>query len=229
MTTELEGGLRTVVFDLDGTLADTSADLIAAANACFIDRGLGPILHAEQDALIAFHGGRAMLRAGYSRIEAPDLDALVEADYAVLLRHYAENIDVFTRVYPGVFTALEALKAAGYALSICTNKPEGLAQALTGRLGLRHHFGALIGADTLPTRKPDAAPYIAAVEAVGGTVARSILIGDTKTDRETARACGVASVLVTFGPSGRAIERLEPEALLDHYDDLPALAARLLA
>lgn len=220
--------LKTVVFDLDGTLADTAADLIEAANACFIARGIGPVLHVDQDALIAFHGGRAMLRTGYSRVELPDIEALVEADYPALLRHYGENIDVHTRVYPGVFEALETLKAQGYALSICTNKPEGLAQVLTARLGLRHHFGALIGADTLATRKPDPAPYIAAVEAVGGTVARSILIGDTKTDRETARACGVASVLVTFGPKGRTIERLAPEALLEHYDDLPALVARLL-
>ena len=220
--------IRTVVFDLDGTLADTSADLIAAANACFAARGIGPILDPVADALIAFHGGRAMLRAGYSRVEAPDLEALVEGDYQALLDHYARNIDVHTRVYPGVFDALKRLKEQGFALSICTNKPEGLAVELTGRLGLRNHFGALIGADTLPTRKPDPAPYIAAVEAVGGTVERSILIGDTKTDRETARACGVASVLVTFGPEGRAIERLAPEALLEHYDDLPALAASLL-
>jgi phosphoglycolate phosphatase len=77
-------------------------------------------------------------------------------------------------------------------------------------------------------RKPDPAPYRASVEAVGGQVARSILIGDTETDRKTAAAAGVPSVLVSFGPEGRAIERLAPEALLDHYDDLPGLAVRLL-
>jgi phosphoglycolate phosphatase len=94
---------------------------------------------------------------------------------------------------------------------------------------LRHYFGALIGADTLATRKPDPAPYHAAVAGVGGTVARSVLIGDTKTDRDTATACGVASVLVTFGPEGRAISRLAPDALLEHYNDLPDLIATLLA
>lgn len=225
--------IRTVVFDLDGTLADTSADLIAAANACFAHRGIAPILDPKRDALIAFHGGRAMLRAGYSQVDlpdlkVPDLETLVEQDYQKLLDHYAQNIDVHTRVYPGVFEALEVLKDQGYALSICTNKPEGLAVELTRRLGLRPHFGALIGADTLPTRKPDPAPYHAAVAGVGGTVARSILIGDTKTDRDTATACGVASVLVTFGPEGRAIERLKPDALLEHYKDLPDLVASLL-
>ena len=64
---------------------------------------------------------------------------------------------------------------------------------------------------------------------MGGTVARSVLIGDTETDRKTAAAAGVPSVLVTFGPEGRGIERLSPEALLDHYDDLPELVGRLIA
>ena len=77
-------------------------------------------------------------------------------------------------------------------------------------------------------RKPDPAPYIEAVRRVGGDVARSMLIGDTETDRKTGLAVGVPVALVTFGPEGRAIERLAPEALLEHYDDLPALAARML-
>ncbi|MDD8023515.1 MAG: HAD-IA family hydrolase [Paracoccaceae bacterium] len=220
--------MRTVVFDLDGTLADTSGDLIAAANACFLARGFGALLDPVEDALIAFHGGRAMLRAGYTRLDHPQAEALTEADYAVLLRHYGENIDTHTRLYPGAVAAVEALRAQGFATAICTNKPEGLARDLVARLGIASLFGALIGADTLPQRKPDPAPYAAAVAGVGGSVARSILIGDTNTDRETARAAGVASVLVTFGPEGRGIARLAPEALLDHYDDLPDLAAVLL-
>jgi phosphoglycolate phosphatase len=152
----------------------------------------------------------------------------VDAQYPVLLHAYEGAIDVHTRLYPGAVAAVEALRTAGYAVAICTNKPAGLAETLTRRLGIRDLFGALIGADTLPTRKPDAAPYVAAVTGAGGSVARSILIGDTETDRKTGRAAGVPVVLVTFGPEGRSIARLEPEALLDHFDDLPDLAARLI-
>jgi phosphoglycolate phosphatase len=220
--------MRTVVFDLDGTLADTSADLIGAANACFAARGLGAPLDPVADALIAFHGGRAMLQAGYARLNDPRSAALIEADYPQLLVHYARNICVETTLYPGAAEAVEALRRAGFATAICTNKPEGLARDLVARLGIADLFGALIGADSLPTRKPDPAPYRAAVQGVGGEVARSILIGDTETDRKTAAAAGVASVLVTFGPEGRAITRLAPEALLERYADLPDLAARLL-
>jgi len=218
--------MRTVVFDLDGTLADTSADLLAAANACFRGLGHGDLL-GPGDALTAFHGGRAMLRLGFSRLGVVD-DAMIDAQYPVLLDAYAQAIDVHTTLYPGAVAAVEALRAAGFAVSICTNKPEALAQDLTRRLGIRPLFGALIGADTLPTRKPDAAPYVAAVEQAGGTVSRSMLIGDTETDRKTGLAAGVPVALVTFGPEGRGVERLNPEALLDHFDDLPALAARIL-
>ena len=87
----------------------------------------------------------------------------------------------------------------------------------------------MIGADTLPTRKPDAAPYIASVTRAGGVVARSMLIGDTETDRKTGLAAGVPVALVTFGPEGHDIARLEPEALLHHFHDLPDLAERMLA
>lgn len=218
--------MRTVVFDLDGTLADTSGDLLAAANACFRGLGHGDVL-GPSDALTAFHGGRAMLRLGFTRLGWVD-EAAVDAQYPVLLRAYADAIDVHTTLYPGAVEAVEALRSGGFAVSICTNKPEDLAQDLTRRLGIRDLFGALIGADTLPTRKPDPAPYIAAVEQAGGTVARSMLIGDTDTDRKTGLAVGVPVALVTFGPEGRAIERLQPEALLDDYRDLPALAQRLL-
>ncbi|NBE08999.1 HAD hydrolase-like protein [Paragemmobacter ruber] len=218
--------MRTVVFDLDGTLADTSADLLAAANACFRDLGHGDLL-TPADALTAFHGGRAMLRLGFSRLGALS-EADVDAQYPRLLAAYADGIDTHTRLYPGAVQAVEALRAAGFATAICTNKPEGLAQTLVTRLGVRGLFDALIGADTLPTRKPDVAPYAASVERAGGRVPRSMLVGDTDTDRKTARAAGVPVALVTFGPEGRDIARLEPDALLDHFDHLPELAERLV-
>jgi phosphoglycolate phosphatase len=96
------------------------------------------------------------------------------------------------------------------------------------RLGVRDMFASLVGADTLSTRKPDPAPYVAAVERAGGHVACSVLIGDTETDRNTSRAVGVPSVLVTFGPDGRGVEALAPEALLDHYDDLDRVVRGLI-
>ena len=219
--------MRTVVFDLDGTLADTSADLLAAANACF--RGLGHTAMLDSaDTLTAFHGGRAMLRLGFSRLGGYS-EADVDAQYPVLLAAYAEAIDTHTTLYPGAVRAIEGLRDAGFALAICTNKPAGLAETLTRSLGIRHLFGALVGADTLPVRKPDPAPLFEAIARVGGDPARAILIGDTQTDRDTGIAAAVPVVLVTFGPEGAGVSRMAPEALLDHYDDLAAVVQQLLA
>lgn len=211
---------RCIVFDLDGTLADTSGDLIAAANACFADMGAAVRLSAQRDAGTALRGGRAMLRLGLER-EAGQIDeALVDRYYPFLLEVYGDAIDTHTVFYPGALEAVARLRARGDKVAICTNKPEGLAETLMQRLGARAAFDALIGADTLPTRKPDAAPLFAAIDRAGGARARSVLIGDTVTDRDTARAAGVPVVLVEFGPGGGDMAALTPDALLGHFDQL---------
>jgi phosphoglycolate phosphatase len=218
--------MKTVIFDLDGTLADTSRDLICAANACFSRLGHGEVLDPVADAATAFRGGRAMLTLGFERL-GQGMEG-VDREYPYLLEWYGENIDTHTVMYPGAVEAVERLRAGGYAVGVCTNKPEGLAETLLTRLGVRRLFASLIGADTLPVRKPDPAPYVAAVERAGGDVARSLLVGDTVTDRETARAAGVPSLLITFGPEGTGVAALEPEGLLHGYDELDAEVARLI-
>ena len=221
--------MHTVIFDLDGTLADTSGDLIAAANAALSARGLGAPLDPVRDAATAFRGGRAMLRLGYARAgRALEGTPESDADFQAFLDHYADHIDVVTRLYPGVEAALDGLLEGGYRLGVCTNKPAGLAEDLLAKLRIRDRFGSMIGADTLPVRKPDPAPYRAAVEGAGGLIGQSLLLGDTDTDRQTARAAGVPSVLVTFGPDGHDVAALDPEALLHHFDELADVVARLI-
>ena len=219
--------MRSVIFDLDGTLADTSADLIAAANACFDAMGADVRLDPAADAGIAFRGGRAMLRAGLARMGRED-EPEVDRWYPRLLDAYETCIDAETALYPGAIEAVAALREAGFAVGICTNKPERLARLLLDRLDIARTFPALVGADTLPVRKPDPAPFHEAVARAGGARGRAMLVGDTVTDRDTARAAAAPVALVTFGPEGRAVADLSPDALLDAYDALPALAARLL-
>jgi phosphoglycolate phosphatase len=220
--------MRTVIFDLDGTLADTSRDLIAAANACFQAMGYGDVLDPVGDAGVAFRGGRAMLTAGLTRVNGGADEGLITQHYQLLLDSYESRIVQETTLYPGAMDAVEALRGAGYGVGICTNKPARLAEVLMERLGVRASFASLVGADTLPVRKPDPAPYLAAVDRAGGQVGRSLLVGDTVTDRETARAAGVPCILVTFGPDGMGVADLEPEALIAHFDELPATVARLI-
>lgn len=211
--------MGTVIFDLDGTLADTSGDLIESANVCFRALGLGDVLDPEADAGTAFRGGRAMLTLGFQRTGTHGAGE-VDRQYPKLLEAYGAAICVHTRLYPGAMEAVEALRLAGYGVGICTNKPEGLAEQLLQELGVRSAFASLIGADTLPVRKPEPEPLREAVRRAGGDPDACVLIGDTVTDRETARAAGVPCILVTFGPDGDGVLELVPEATIADYAEL---------
>ncbi|WP_377506794.1 HAD-IA family hydrolase [Octadecabacter sp. R77987] len=219
--------MRTVIFDLDGTLADTSGDLIAAANSCFRGLGLGDLLDPVVDAGTALKGGRAMLTLGFSRVDGFGEDEILR-QYPLLLDAYSRDIDRHTVLYDGAMEAVETLRENGYAVGIATNKPEGLADTLLRRLGARGAFASLIGADTLSVRKPDPEHLFEAVRRAGGDVSRCCLIGDTATDHSTARNAGVPSVLVTFGPAKADVIAMKPDGLLDHFRDLPAMVQGLI-
>ena len=220
--------MRCVIFDLDGTLADTAGDLIAAANAALGAMGHAPQLVMGRDDATALRGGRAMLQLAADRMGMVQAAPMIAAGYPLLLAAYGDAIDQHTTLYPGAMDAVARLKARGIAVGICTNKPEGLAETLLTRLGVRAEFAALVGADTLPLRKPDPAPFFEAVARAGGARGQSCLIGDTVTDRETARAAGRPCALVTFVPLGQSVADLAPEALIDHYDALDGVIDRLL-
>lgn len=220
--------MKCAIFDLDGTLVDTSADLVKAANAALRDSGLPDLLDPVADAGTAFRGARAMLRLGFSRAAHPWRQEAVDAAYGAFLVHYEKGIDETSRFYPGARDAVEELRADGWRTGICTNKPARLAELLLSGLGARDLFDSMVGADTLPVKKPDPAPLFEAVRRAGGRLTHTALIGDTSTDRETARAAGVASIMVTFGPDGHGVDALGPAGLLDRFEELPALLDHLL-
>ena len=183
--------MRTVIFDLDGTLADTSGDLIDAANGCFRQMGAGDLLCPSGDAATAMHGARAMLRLGLSRIGRAGDEAEVERQYPVFLDLYEAQLTRHSHLYDGAEQVVEDLKSAGYRVGVCTNKPARMARVLLIHFGVFEAFGALVGADTLPVRKPDPEPLRETVRRAGGDPAQSLLVGDTITDRKTASAAGV--------------------------------------
>ena len=220
--------MRVAIFDLDGTLVDTSGDMLAGANAVFEAHGHESPLNVEAHAAVAFAGGRAMLEKGAQICGIEWGEGYAEA-YAQFLSAYEAHLDRLSVIYPGVEAALDRLKADGWGLAVCTNKPSGLAETLLLSLGLRARFGAMIGADTLSVRKPDPEPLFEAVRRVGGDPERSVLIGDTITDRTAAKNAGMPSILVTFGPTGRDVARMEPEGLLDDYGQLDGLLNELVS
>ncbi|MDX2233126.1 MAG: phosphoglycolate phosphatase [Hyphomonadaceae bacterium] len=219
------GGV-TVVFDLDGTLVDTAPDLLRALAAVMATQGLmAP--PADETRLMVGQGARALIQraAAFNGVVWPDahLDELTEAFVAV----YAADIAAESRPFPGVAAALDALAAAGARLAVCTNKRTGLSVQLLEALGLAQRFAAVVGADSVPARKPAPGHYVAAVTAAGGEVARSVMVGDSAADVTAAHAAGAPVIAVRFGYCEEGVETLGADRLIDDYADL-GVAVRAL-
>lgn len=216
--------MKSLIFDLDGTLADTGGDLIAAANATFRDLGFDAPLDVVTDAEVGLQtGGRAMLKHGFMRLGIQYSEAEIEKYYQPLVDNYAKGLCIHSHLYPGCKSALERLRVSGVPMAVCTNKPARLAEPLLSEFGISHYFKTVIAADTLAVRKPHPEPLWAAIEACGGDPKQSILVGDSVTDRETARRAGAASMLVTFGPLADKVRAFEPQMLLNSYAELDNL------
>ena len=220
--------MRTVIFDLDGTLADTSADLIGAANLALARMGASGRLDVAADAGVSGRGGRAMLRLGLERSGTPWSEEAIDAAYAPFLIDYETMIADRSYLFPGVVDCLDELEGEGWALAICTNKPERLARVLLEALGVLHRFGAVLGADTLAVRKPDPIHLWETIDRVGADRAASVLIGDTITDRRTAAAAGTPCVLMEFGLAAHPAHSLEPEAVAHGYHELAPILRALV-
>ena len=213
-------GFDIVIFDLDGTLADTALDLAAALNHALKKMGRAPV-PAEQVRSMVGHGARALLRKGLAATGEVS-EALVEQGFPVFLDYYEAHIADHSRPFDGVEAAFDQLDALGVRRAICTNKLEGLTHSLVAALGWQDRFDAIVGGDTLPQRKPDPAPVHEAIARAGG--GRAAFVGDSINDTDAARAAGIPCIALTFGFSDRPAEQLGAAALIDHFDQLlPAL------
>lgn len=218
---------RAAIFDLDGTLADTAPDLIGAANDLLAEADLPPMDPARARN-VAGRGGKALIARGFENAGAPISPEKVDRLFPRYLDLYEARIDRESRLFPGSVSALDRLAEDGWRLGVCTNKPERLARLLLDRLGVLDRFGALLGADTLPVKKPDPRHLLETIAAVGARPERAALIGDSQTDRDAARNADVPVVLVSFGYASSAPASLRPDALIDHFDGLDAALRRLL-
>lgn len=219
---------RGAAFDLDGTLADTSADLIGGANAVLAEAGRSGRLDPAKDAGTAGKGGRAMLRLGLERSGGAVEEAEVDALYTPFLAAYEARIAEATRLFPGVERCLDKLEAEGWILSVCTNKPERLAHVLLEALGVHHRFRAILGPDSLPVRKPDPQHLWETLDRSGADRDAAILVGDTITDRKTAEAAGVPCILMNFGLSADNPRTLSAAAVVSDYAMLPPIMGMLV-
>jgi phosphoglycolate phosphatase len=217
-----------LVFDLDGTLADTARDLIGTLNVLLAREGL-PAVAPEAARSLVGAGARALIERGFALHNAPLSQTRIDPLVNDFLDHYEAHIADETQLFPGALAALERFRDAGFRLAICTNKPERLARLLLERLAVADCFDAICGRGSFPVHKPDAKMLRLTVTAAGGDPGRTIMVGDSRTDVDTARNAGTPVIAVDFGYTDVPVAALQPDRIISHFDELWTAAHELLA
>lgn len=218
----------TIVYDLDGTLADTAEDLMATLNWLLAREGLPP-LKVESAGSLLGAGARGLIKSGFAASGRSLDPEAIERLFRDYLEHYNAHILVRTQLYPGVDKALAAFDRAGWRQAICTNKIERSAKLLIQKLGIANRFAFVCGQDTFGIGKPDAKPLLGTIAAAGGVREHAVMVGDSGTDIKTARAAGVPVIAVDFGYVDVPVKELGPDRVISHFDQLMEACDALLA
>jgi len=221
-------GAPTIVFDLDGTLIDTAPDLIDTLNAILSRHHLEPIPF-EASRMMIGAGVRPLLLRGLASKGIKLPPEQVDRLFAEFLDIYAAHIADRSRPFPGLERALDALRAEGCQLAVCTNKLEWLSVKLLKELGLASLFVAICGQDTFTMRKPDPEMLRLTIARAGGDTGHAVMVGDSITDVATARAAGVPVIAVDFGYTEISPKELGADRLISHFDELPATVMELVS
>jgi phosphoglycolate phosphatase len=208
-------GVRLVVFDLDGTLVDSSEDIAAAVNRAL--RAFdSPVLDVAQVRSFVGEGARRLIEKSLVSLES---SLRVEEVLPVFLDSYRASLLERTHLYPGTRDALIAL--APRRLAVLTNKPGDMSRAILSGLGVAHHFDWIWGAGDVPARKPDPAGLLRLIQAAGVSAPETAFVGDSAVDVRTARAAGAYAIGVSYG--------FDPEAFVDDGPDAQVQDPREIA
>lgn len=217
---------KAILFDLDGTLVDTAPDLAAATDFA-LQRAGRPAVGLDAIRQMVGDGARVMVERGFEATGGQPSAEVFEAAIADFYACYEANLADKSRPFPGVTTCLAELAERGYALAVCTNKLEHFSRSLLDQLGLSGFFAAVVGGDSLPTRKPDPGHLRGTIEKIGRPVDWAAMVGDSANDIDAAKAAGLPSVAVSFGYTRIPAQKLGADRLIDHFAELPAALAEL--
>lgn len=215
-----------VVFDLDGTLIDSAADIARVVNRTLAEIGRSPVSEEQIRGLVG-DGAQNLLRAVLRLTgsgEEPS-DATVAELYTRFVEYYYEEAASPACLYKGVPETLADLAARGVALGVCTNKPEKVTRRVLELIGLAPLFSAVAGGDTLPVRKPDGRHLAWVIEKLGG--GRAAMVGDSSNDVKVARSAGIPVVAVSYGYPRAPVSELGADAVIDGFGELPRALQRL--
>jgi phosphoglycolate phosphatase len=208
-----------MAIDLDGTLVDTAPDLMSALNVVLAEEGL-PTVPLEAAKGMIGAGARALLERGLAWAGAnrstKEIDRLSEAFF----RRYTSHIADQSRPFPGAIEAIDRFAAEGWRLAICTNKLEGMSRLLLEELGILGRFAAVGGGDSFPFKKPDPRHLGETIVAAGGEPGNAIMVGDSETDIQTAKAASVPVIAVDFGYATVPVSTFSPDRIIGHFNEL---------
>ncbi|MBI5368229.1 MAG: HAD-IA family hydrolase [Planctomycetes bacterium] len=219
MSTAGAPAFAAVLFDLDGTLIDSRADIAAAVNHTLVALGRAELPLERVQSYIG-DGVRVLMERAFADADA----ALIDRAIAVWRPWYLEHCLDGTRLYPGVRELLDAL--TGLPLGVVSNKPAAPSERILAGLGVRDRFGAVLGGDSAPTRKPDPGPLLLAAEQLGCGARRGavLMVGDSRNDVEAARRAGFASCGVLWGIGSAAeVRAARPDYIAATAGEVAAL------
>jgi phosphoglycolate phosphatase len=208
-----------LVFDLDGTLAETAADLVATLNFILSREGL-PTVSTQDARKMVGMGARKLILRGFEAGGASLDDARLEELFRDFLNHYEDNVAVHSHLFEGVERALDRFEQAGFSFAVCTNKIEAPSVKLLQALGVAERFRAICGQDTFAWWKPDPRALLSTIDRAGGDPSRCVMVGDSRTDIDTAKAAKIPVVAVDFGYTDVHVRELGPDKVISHFDQL---------
>jgi phosphoglycolate phosphatase len=220
----LTSSIHAVIFDLDGTLVDTSSEISAALDATFTELGVAHLAHEQVEALIG-RGVHSLVERALTQAGARPIDLDLDAAVLRFEEHYARNVGTRAELFPGVIEGLRLLREAGLPMSVVTNKPRFFTEQLLSKLGVDALFAGVIAGDDGIRRKPHGDMLEAACVAMYTPPASALMIGDSDNDVLAARAAGCPVWCVPYGYNeGRSVATLKCDRLVETVEE----AAKLL-
>jgi len=210
-----------VLWDLDGTLTDSIADISASMNFVLQQSELNAVSVDDARLMVGLGAGKLLERA-FKHVGG-EADYNADTAYATFIEHYQDHCCVQTRLYPGVKNVVESLHQRGYLQGVCTNKPAQMANTIVAKLGLADYFGSVVGGDSTRYRKPHAEPILACLSELQSAPDAAIMIGDSPADAGCAIAACVPVVLVDWGYTAESLDTLGADLIVSDIDELLAV------
>ncbi len=209
--------IKLIIFDLDGTLVDSLDDLTDATNR-MLEQFARPLLTTGEVRKLVGQGARRLVERALPGASAADVDSAL----AIFLAYNESHIADKTRPYPGVRETLDVLRGQGKRLAVVSNKNVALCRRLLAVFGIEDYFAAVVGADSLPFRKPSPEPLLHLVREFGALAGETAMVGDSINDISAGKGAGVVTVGCRYG-YGDAVELAEADYRVDAFAELLGL------